>query len=115
MAATLLGTSGLSFGITAESGGLVQSFSETRNIQRAEARNGSGEVVGLSMYNPTKSFSYTLLTTATMSTAAGATLTSIANASDTSGKVVVDSITISKSSDGWQTASINATQFPNVS
>jgi hypothetical protein len=115
MAATLLGTSGLSFGITAESGGLVQSFSETRNIQRAEARNGSGEVVGLSLYNPTKSYSYTFLTTASMSTAAGAVLSSIANASDVTGKVVVDSVSISKTADGYQTASINATQFPNVS
>jgi hypothetical protein len=115
MAATTLGTSGLSFGITAESGGLVQSFTETRNVQRAEARNGSGEVVGLSLYNPTKSYSYTFLTTASMTTSAGTVLSSIANASDVSGKVVVDSVSISKTTDGYQTASINATQFPNVS
>jgi hypothetical protein len=115
MAATTLGTSGLSFGITAESGGLVQSFTETRNVQRAEARNGSGEVVALSLYNPTKSYSYTFLTTSSMSTTAGATLASIANASDVTGKVVVDSVSISKTTDGYQTASINATQFPNVS
>jgi hypothetical protein len=115
MAATTLGTSGLSFGITSESGGLVQSFSETRNVQRTEAKNGSGEVVALALYNPTKSYSYSLLTTTGLSTTAGATLASIANASDVTGKVVVDSVTISKSSDGWVSASINATQFPNVS
>jgi hypothetical protein len=50
-----------------------------------------------------------------MSTAAGAVLSSIANASDVSGKVVVDSVSISKTADGYQTASINSTQFPNVS
>lgn len=115
MAATTIGTSGLIFGITAETGGLVQSFSETRNVQRAEARNGSGEVVALSLYNPTKSYSYSFLTTATLSTTAGAVLASIANASDTSGKVVVDSVSINKSADGFVSASINATQFPNIS
>ena len=115
MAATTLGTSGLVFGITAETGGLVQSFSETRNVQRAEVRNGSGEVVALSLYNPTKSYSYSLYTTATVSTTAGATLASIANASDVSGKVVVDSVTINKSADGFQMLNVNATQFPNVS
>jgi hypothetical protein len=47
MAATTIGTSGLSFGITAEAGGLVQSFTETRNVERAEVRNASGEVVGV--------------------------------------------------------------------
>jgi len=114
MAATLLGTSGLSFGINAESGGLVQSFSETRNIQRAEARNGAGEVVGLSLYNPTKSYNYSMFITAANSTSAGAALAAVANGSDVTGKVVVDSVTISKSVDGFVTADISATQFPNV-
>jgi hypothetical protein len=115
MAATTIGTSGLSFGITAETGGLVQSFTETRNVQRAEARNGSGEVVALSLYNPTKTYTYSIYTTSSSSTSAGATLASIANASDTTGKVVVDSVTISRSVDGYQTMNISATQFPNIS
>ena len=115
MAATTLGTSGLQFGITAETGGLVQTFSETRNIQRAEARNGSGEVVGLCLYNPTKSLTYNMLVTSNNTTTAGATLASIANASSLSGKTVVDSVTVNKTSDGWVTATINATEFPNVS
>lgn len=93
----------------------MQSFSETRNIQRAEARNGSGEVVALSLYNPTKTLSYSLFLTATMSTTAGATLASIANASSLSGKTVVDSVTISKSADGFVQADITATEFPNIS
>lgn len=115
MAAVTLGTSGLQFGITAETGGLVQSFSETRNIQRAEARNGSGEVVGLSLYNPTKTLSYSMFITAANTTSAGSTLASIANASSLSGKTVVDSVTISKSVDGFVQADITATEFPNVS
>ena len=58
MAATTIGTSGLLFGITAESGGLVQSFTETRNVERAEVRNQSGEVVGVGIYNPTDTFAF---------------------------------------------------------
>lgn len=93
----------------------MQSFSETRNIQRAEARNGSGEVVALSLYNPTKSYSYSMFITAANTTSAGSTLAAVANGSDVSGKVVVDSVTISKSVDGFVQATVNATQFPNVS
>lgn len=115
MPATLLGTSGLTFGISAETGGLVQSFSETRNIQRAEARNGSGEVVGLSLYNPTKTLSFSMFITAANTTSAGSTLASVANASSLTGRTVVDSVTISKSVDGFVQADITATEFPNVS
>lgn len=91
----------------------MQSFSETRNVQRAEARNGDGEVVGLSLYNPTKTISFSMFITATNSTTAGATLATVANAS-VSGRTVIDSVTISKSVDGFVQADITATNFPSV-
>ena len=47
MPATTIGQAGLIFGVTAESGvGLVQSFTETRNADKVEARNQTGDAVG---------------------------------------------------------------------
>jgi hypothetical protein len=114
MAATTIGTSGLQFGISAETGGLVQSFTETRNIERAEVRNSSGEVVGASVYNPTDTFAFSTTITGTYSTTAGAVLTTLANAAATSGKIIVDSVTVNKTSDGFVTVDVSATRFPNM-
>ena len=57
MAATTIGTTGLAFGLTTESIGLAQSFSETRNIEKNEVRNNTGDVVGVSYYNATTAYS----------------------------------------------------------
>jgi hypothetical protein len=115
MAATTIGTTGLQFGITAEAGGLVQSFTETRNVERAEIRNASGEVVGAAMYNPTDSFSFSTTITGAYATTAGAVLTTLANATSTGGKIVVDSVTANRTSEGFVTVDVSATRFPNMS
>jgi len=113
--ATTIGTSGLSFGMTAESGILVSNFSETRNIERAEIRNASGDVVALALFNQTDAFSFSGAITGSYTTTAGAVLTTIANAANTSGKIVVDSVTISKSPDAFVTVDVSATRYPNMS
>jgi hypothetical protein len=115
MAATIIGTSGLSFGITSESGGLIQSFTETRNVQRAEVRNQSGEVVGAAIYNPTDTFTFTTTATGSYATTAGAVITTLANATSTGGKMIVDSVATNKSSDGFVTVNVTVTRFPNMS
>jgi hypothetical protein len=115
MAATTVGVQGLVFGITAETGGLVQSFTETRNVERAEVRNQSGEVVGAAMYNPTDTFAFSTTITGSYATTAGAVLTTLANAASTGGKIIVDSVTVNKASDGFVTVDVSATRFPNMS
>lgn len=115
MAATTIGTTGLVFGITAEAGGLVQSFTETRNVERAEVRNASGEVVGAALYNPTDTFAFSTTITGAFATTAGAVLTTLANATSTGGKIVVDNVTVNKTSEGFVTVDVSATRFPNMS
>lgn len=115
MAATTVGTSGIQFGITAESGGLVQSFSETSNVQRSEVRNGAGEVVACAIFNPTNSLNWSLTTTGSYATTAGAVLATVANASSVIGKIIVDSVTTNKAADGFVTVDITATRYPNMS
>lgn len=115
MPATTLGTAGLQFALSAESGLLVQSFSETRNVERAEVRNASGDVVGLGLYNQTDSLSFSGAITGTYSTTAGAVLSTLVNATSTGGKIVVDSVAFSRSPDAFVTVDVSATRYPNMS
>jgi hypothetical protein len=115
MPATTIGQTGLSFGLTAESGMLVQSFSETRNVEKAEVRNATGDVVGLALYNQTDSLSFSGTITGTYSTTAGAVLATLANATSTGGKIVVDSVTLNRAPDAFVTVDVSATRYPNMS
>jgi hypothetical protein len=114
MAAVTIGTANLTFGITTETGGLVQSFSEARNVEKNEVRNNVGDIVGIAYYNATTAYSLSLTTTtAFTSTSAGGAI-SIANAAQTTGSTRIDSLTINKSNDGFVTVDISATGYPNV-
>lgn len=94
---------------------LIQSFTETRNVQKQEVKNNSGEVVGLSLFNPTDSLSWSGVITGTYSTTAGATLASVANSTGTTGRIVVDSVAFNKSTDGFVSVNVSATRYPNMS
>ena len=113
--AVTIGVTGLSFGATAESGLLISSFSETRNIERAEVRDGTGNVVGICLYNQTDSISFSGSITGSYATTAGAVLTTLANATSTGGKIVVESVAFSKSPDAFVTIDVSATRYPNMS
>ena len=115
MAATTIGTAGLSFGLVAEAGiGLVQSFSEARNVEKNEVRNNSGDIVAIGYYNATTSYSLSVAITGAYNVTAGAALAALANAT-TLGTTRIDSITLNKSNDAFVTLDISATGYPNVS
>jgi hypothetical protein len=113
MAATTIGTSGLQFGLTSEGIGLVQSFSETRNIEKQEIRSNVGDVVGISYYNATTAYSLSVAVTGNYLVQAGSALAVLANAA-TLGTTRIDSITVNKSNDAFVTVDISATGYPNV-
>ncbi|NBW14936.1 MAG: hypothetical protein EBR82_43740 [Caulobacteraceae bacterium] len=115
MAATTIGTTGLAFGLTTETVGLVQSFSETRNIEKAEVRNNVGEIVSLSYFNPTTAYalSFAAVSNGTYLVQAGSAIAALANAA-TIGTTRIDSITINKSNDAFVTVDIAATGYPNI-
>ena len=115
MAATTIGTSGLQFGLTSEGIGLVQSFSETRNVEKNEVRNNTGDVVGVSYYNATTAYSLSVAVTGNYLVQAGSALAALANAATfSSANVRIDSITVNKSNDAFVTVDISATGYPNV-
>ena len=114
MAAVTIGQSGLVFGVTTEGIGLVQSFSETRNIEKNEIRNNVGDIVGVAFYNATTGYSLSVAVTGSYNVTAGAALAALANAT-TLGTTRIDSITLNKSNDAFVTVDISATGYPNVS
>lgn len=115
MAAVTIGTAGLSFGLVNEVGiGLVQSFSEARNVEKNEVRNNSGDIVAIGYYNATTSYSLSVAITGAYNVTAGAALAALANAT-TLGTTRIDSITLNKSNDAFVTLDISATGYPNVS
>ena len=115
MAAVTIGTTGLSFGLVAEAGiGLVQSFSEARNVEKNEVRNNAGDIVAIGYFNATTSYSLSVAITGSYNVTAGAALAALANAT-TLGTTRIDSITINKSNDAFTTLDISATGYPNVS
>ena len=113
--AVTIGTAGLSFGLVAEAGiGLVQSFSEARNVEKNEVRNNAGDIVAIGYYNATTSYSLSVAITGSYAVTAGAALAALANAT-TLGTTRIDSITLNKSNDAFVTLDISATGYPNVS
>ena len=116
MPATTIGQAGLIFGVTSESGvGLVQSFTETRNSDKVEARNQSGDVVGLSYYNATTAYALSVAVTGSYTNVPGTVLSTLANASAAgSNKIIIDSVTVNKSNDAFVTVDIAATGYPNL-
>ena len=115
MPAVTVGNAGLVFGLSAETIGLVQSFSETRNIEKNEIRNASGDVSGIGYYNPTTAYSLSVaITGANTGLTVGGAFASIANAT-TVGTCRIDSIALNKTNTGFVTIDISATGYPNVS
>ena len=115
MPAATIGTAGLVFGLTAETGiGLVQSFSEARSVEKNEVKNNSGDIVAIGYFNPTTAYSLSVAITGSYNVTAGAALSALANAT-TLGTTRIDSITLNKSNDAFVTLDISATGYPNVS
>ena len=115
MPAVTIGGQNLVFGLTAETGiGLVQSFSEARNVEKNEVRNNTGDVVAIGYFNATTSYSLSVAVTGTYNVTAGAALSALANAT-TVGTIRIDSITLNKSNDAFVTLDISATGYPNIS
>jgi hypothetical protein len=115
MAAVTIGQTGLAFGTVSEGSiGLVQSFSEARNVEKNEVRNNSGDIVAIGYYNATTSYSLSVALIGAYNVTAGAALAALANAT-TLGTTRIDSITLNKSNDAFVTLDISATGYPNVS
>jgi hypothetical protein len=115
MAATVIGTSGLAFGLTAETGGLCQSSRYRESIQTQEVADADGDVVGASFYGPTGEISQEIIFTSAagvISAALGAAVT-IANHSPTGTERLTERET-SLTNTGFKTVSVTVKNYPSI-
>jgi hypothetical protein len=123
MAATIVSSSAATsvvFGATAETGIIINSFSRAVSREKAEVMDNDGDVVAVSYYKPTATISISGTLNGSTGVAAAAPGVALTIASTTSGsgitggKVVVDSVTLNQTSEGFNEFAVEATQYPDL-
>lgn len=119
---TLLGSAtGVTFGLAAETGILVTSYSAAVKSDKLEVRDENGSVKLISYYNPVETITVAGTVAGTSGVAAaqvGVALT-IANTDTLTGGIttginIVDSVTVSKKQNGFKDISISASRYPLI-
>jgi hypothetical protein len=119
---TLLGSAtGVTFGMAAETGILVTSFSAAVKSDKLEVRDENGSVKLISYYNPVETITVAGTVAGTSGVAAaqiGVALT-LANTDSLTGGIttginIVDSVTVSKKQNGFKDISISASRYPLI-
>jgi len=119
MAATLIGTSGLAFGLTAETGGICQSSRIRESIQTAEVMDEDGDITGAAFYGHKNEIQeeiiFTTATSAPHATALGAQVTNadITNHT-TTGTLRMTERETSFSNTGFKTISFTLVEYPAI-
>jgi hypothetical protein len=119
---TLLGSAtGVTFGMAAETGILVTSYSAAVKSDKLEVRDENGSVKLISYYNPVETITVAGTVAGTSGVAAaqiGVALT-LANTDSLTGGIttginIVDSVTVSKKQNGFKDISISASRYPLI-
>jgi len=123
MAATVTSSStaaSVVFGCTAETGILINSYSRTVSREKAEVTDNDGDVLAVAYYKPnaTISIAGTLNgTTFAAAAAPGVALTinsSVSGNGVTAGRLLIDSVTVNQTSEGFADISLEGTQYPDI-
>ena len=118
MAVITIGVTGAVFGLTAETGMLVQTVTAKVSREKNQVRNEVGEFSLISFYNPTQTFAIAGVLTGTITNAAPGLALTVANTNTangvTTGGIYVDDIEISKANTEFKKISANATQYPLI-
>jgi hypothetical protein len=120
MPVTTIGSAGVIWGLSAESGIIAQSVSAKTTREKNQVRNESGEFVAVAFYNATQTFSVAGVLTGSsgLATAAPGVAMTLVNTAIlngvTQGLIVVDDVDVSKGNTEFKKISINATQYPLI-
>ena len=111
--ATLVGSANsVSWGISAQTGGIAQVYSESSTCDKIEIKNIFGDIVGVS-YNGQKIIANVVfLTGSGISQDLGTSI--VIQNKLTSENLYLDNFTIVKSNEAFQTTSVNATAYPSI-
>ena len=120
MAAALFGTAGLEWGLSAETGILVQSYERSISGSEKVALNHEGEAAGVSMYNPVADHTVEGYITGTTGIAAAAfgTALTIANVLSgngvSAGLVICNGVTDRQANEDYRMITATARQWPLI-
>lgn len=118
----LLNLTGATFLLSAETGGIIQSFSQSDSRKKLEVYDGaSGKTTGLVYHDPRATFNVRIISTGTTGVAAaspGVALT-LANAATTNGVatggIYTDTVERGHQAGQLQEFTVTATQIPGIS
>ena len=120
MSATIIGTTGATWGLTAETGILVQRASAKTTREKNVVRNETGDAVLISYYNPIQTQSLEGVTTGTTGIVAavpGVVLTvanTFPNNGVNAGGIYVDDVEVAKLNTDFQKITVNASRYPLI-
>lgn len=117
MAVITIGTTGATWGLTAETGVLIQTFSQKNSRDKNEVRDAGGDVALVAYYNPLGkiSFNAVIAGTSGVATAAPGVAMTFANISSSNGAptggVYIDDVELAKSNTEFQKINGSATRY----
>jgi hypothetical protein len=120
MAVTTIGTTGAVWGMTAETGIIVQTGSASINREKNEVRNEVGEVSLVAYFNYTQAYSIegVVVGTAGIAGAAAGVALTIANVQNTNGVttggIYTDEVELTLSNTEFKKIRVSATRYPLI-
>jgi hypothetical protein len=124
MPVVTIGTSGASWGLSAETAILVQSVGAKAQREKNMVRNASGDVALVAFYNPTKTYNVqgVIIGSTGIAAAAPGVVLTVANSSTvgaysgiTAGGIYTDDVDVQGSNTDFVKITVNATQYPLIS
>ena len=117
MSALQLGTTGLSFAITAaETGGLIQSLEIRKTREKASVRDNDGDTCGVAYFDPSEEINFEFFPSGATGVAAASPGASVAlaNYTPSAGLVITEELTESRSNDNFRKMSVKAVVHPAI-
>lgn len=114
MAATSIGTTGVSFGLSQETGIVIQNFTGTETMETTELSDYNGVFAAVAFSN--RRYNVSLSGNATTAQGnIGASLSLTANAAAiTSGAFYITDSSVNRTNDGFMSFDLSATNFPGL-
>jgi hypothetical protein len=116
MAATIHGTSGLTFGNTTETGGYLQNIDVRNSIEKTEVRNEQGEFVGVAQYNRTEEISGEFIPFGStgLAAAAPAAVLTLASYTPAAGIILVEELSTKHTNTGFHATTFKSFVYPLI-
>jgi hypothetical protein len=121
MAVITIGTSGATWGLTAETGIIVQSVGAKTSREKNQVRNEAGEFVLVAFYNPTTTYAISgvLVGSAGIAGAAPGVVLTVANTTTlggvSAGGIYTDDVDVQGTNTEFKKITVNATRYPLIS